>query len=107
MELNIYRMLNTLKICNWVIHFDEPSRSLKSISKAMRNSPISHLKLDGISVLDRPKKQRIEPGFIHAFIGNLPHLRWMGISLSGKREEQIHAIGHSVLELKSPEIEIK
>ncbi|KAI9578222.1 hypothetical protein GQX74_015108 [Glossina fuscipes] len=103
----IVHLLNTLKMCNWVIHFDDMTKALKCISKAVRNSPISHLKLDGISVLDRPKKKRCEALFMHCFITTLPHLRWMGISLSGKKEDQVTAIGNAVLDLKGLEIEIK
>ncbi|XP_037946372.1 uncharacterized protein LOC119678555 isoform X2 [Teleopsis dalmanni] len=102
-----FGLLNTLKICNWIIHFDDFSRTIKAIAKSIRNSPISHLKLDGISVLDRPKKTRSESALINCFISSLPHLRWMGISLSGKKEDQITAIGNAVLDLKGTEIEIK
>ncbi|XP_055851155.1 uncharacterized protein LOC129915572 [Episyrphus balteatus] len=102
-----FGLLNTLKICNWVVHFDDVSRTLKAISKCIRNSPISHLKVDGISVLDRPRKHRIESHFIHCFISSLPLLRWLGISLSGKKEDQITAMGNSVLDLKGYEIDIK
>lgn len=73
----------------------------------MRNSPISHIKMDGISVLDRPKKQRSESNFVHCFISSLPQLRWMGISLAGKKEDHITAIGNAVLDLKGYEIDIK
>ncbi|XP_055908357.1 uncharacterized protein LOC129943132 [Eupeodes corollae] len=102
-----FGLLNTLKICNWVVHFDDVSRTLKAISKCIRNSPISHLKVDGISVLDRPRKHRIESHFIHCFISSLPLLRWLGISLAGKKEDQITAMGNSVLDLKGYEIDIK
>lgn len=94
-------------MCNWVIHFDEMSKSLKCIGKAMRNSAISHLKLDGITILERPKKRRNEAAFLHCFITALPHLRWLGISLSGKKEDQVTAMGNAVVDLKGSEIEIK
>lgn len=94
-------------MCNWVIHFDDAGKTLKLLSKCMRNSPLSHLKLDGISVLDRPKKLRIESQLIHCFISSLPLLRWMGISLSGKKDDQITSIGNAVLDLKGYEIDIK
>ncbi|KAL5282564.1 hypothetical protein ACFFRR_005584 [Megaselia abdita] len=102
-----FSLLNTLKICNWVIHFDDLNKTLKTISKCIRNSPISHLKLDGISVLDRPRKQRIDSQFIHILISSLPLLRWFGISLSGKKEDQINAIGSAIRDLRGHEIDIK
>lgn len=101
------RLLNTLKICNWVIHLDDISKTLKTIGKSLRNSPISHLKIDGIVVLDRPKKKRCESTFIQCLISSLPLLRWMGISLSGKKEDQVTAIASAVTDLKGLEIEIK
>lgn len=94
-------------MCNWIIHFDELPKTVKTIGKALRNSPISHLKLDGICVLDRPRKKRCEVNLIHCFISTLSNLRWMGISLSGKKDDQINAIGNAVTELKGSEIEIK
>lgn len=100
-------LLNTLKICNWVIHFDDLNKTLKIISKCIRNSPLTHMKLDGVSVLDRPRKQRIESQFIHTFVSSLPLLRWLGISMSGKKEDQIIAIGNALMDLKGHEIDIK
>lgn len=100
-------MLNTLKMCNWILHLDDAGKTLRTISKYLRNSPLSHVKIDGISVLDRPKKTRIEPLFLHALLSSLPGLRWFGISLAGKKDEQIVAIGNSVLELRGYEIDIR
>lgn len=74
-------MLNTLKMCNWIIHLDDATRTMKTISKALRNSPLSHVKIDGISVLDRSKKTRIEPAFFHVLLSSLNSLRWFGCSL--------------------------
>ncbi|XP_055525587.1 uncharacterized protein LOC129718641 [Wyeomyia smithii] len=102
-----FSSLNTLKICNWIIHLDDAQRTLKSISKLFRLSPISHLKLDGILVLDRPKKQRIESLFIHAMIGSLPLLRWMGLTVTGLSEEQIIAIGSNCADIRGMEIDIR
>lgn len=90
-----------------MVHFDDLNKTLKTISKSIRNSPITHLKLDGISVLDRPRKQRIESQFVHTFLSSLPLLRWLGISLSGKKEDQVMAIGSAVQDLKGCEIDIK
>lgn len=100
-------MLNTLKMCNWIMHLDDAGKTLKMVSKCLRNSPLSHVKIDGISVLDRPKKSRIEPQFVQAIIGALPALRWMGLSLAGKKDEQIVALGNAVLELRGYEIDIR
>lgn len=100
-------MLNTLKMCNWILHLDDSTKTLKTISKCLRNSPLSHIKTDGISVLDRPKKTRIEPQFLHSLLSALQGLRWLGISLAGKKDEQIVAIGNSVLDLKGYEIDIR
>lgn len=100
-------MLNTLKMCNWIFHLDDVSKTLKTISKYLRNSPLSHVKTDGISVLDRSKKLRIEPQFLHTLLSSLAGLRWLGISLAGKKDEQIVAIGNSVLDLRGFEIDIR
>lgn len=100
-------MLNTLKLCNWILHLDDASKTIKTISKALRNSPLSHVKIDGISVLDRSKKARIEPAFFHMLLSSLNSLRWFGCSLAGKKEEQITAIGNSVLEIRGSEIDIR
>ncbi|KAM7359523.1 uncharacterized protein ACRADG_013241 isoform 2-T4 [Cochliomyia hominivorax] len=102
-----FGLLNTLKMCNWVIHFDEMQKSIKTIRKALRNSPISHLNIDGILVLDRLKKKRSESIFIQCLFSSLSFLRWMGLSLAGKKEDQISAIGNAVTDLKGFEIEIK
>lgn len=100
-------MLNTLKVCNWILHLDDSSKTIKSVSKSLRNSPLCHVKLDGITVMDRSKKSRIEPQFIHAIVSSLHGLRWLGISLGGKKDEQITAIGNSVLDIKGHEIDIR
>jgi len=94
-------------MCNWILHLDDATKTLKTIAKCFRNSPLSHVKADAISVVDRPKKQRIEPQFLHVLLSSLPQLRWMGISLSGMSDEQITAIGSAVLDLKGHEIDIR
>ncbi|XP_058464840.1 uncharacterized protein LOC131438680 [Malaya genurostris] len=99
--------LNTLKICNWIIHLDDAPRTLKVISKLFKSSPISHIKLDGIIVLDRPKKQRIESLFMHALLGSLPQLRWMGITVTGLSEAQITAIGTYCADIRGSEIDVR
>lgn len=83
------------------------SKTIKTIGKALRNSPISHLKLDGLFVLDRQKKKKCEANLIHCFISSLSNLRWMGISLTGNNDAQITAIGNTITDLKGSEIEIK
>lgn len=77
------------------------------ISKSLKNSTLSHIKTDGLSVLDRTKKIKIEPQFIHTLIATIPSLRWMGMSLAGMNESQITAIGNAVLDFKGHEIEIR
>lgn len=100
-------MLNTLIICNWIVHLDDATKTLKAVSKYLRNSPLSHIKIDGISVLDRPRKLKIEPQLIHLFLSTLPSLRWMGMSLTGMTESQITAIGNAIFDLKGNEIDIR
>ncbi|GAB0087497.1 NACHT domain-containing protein [Sergentomyia squamirostris] len=102
-----FGLLNTLKMCNWILHLDDATKTLKIVSKSLRNSPLSHIKVDGISVLDRAKKHRIEPQFMHILFAGVPQLRWMGISLGGMREDQIAAVGAGVLDLKGNEIDIR
>ncbi|XP_053698530.1 uncharacterized protein LOC128745481 [Sabethes cyaneus] len=102
-----FSSLNTLKICNWIIHLDDAQRTLKSVAKLFRLSPISHIKLDGILVLDRPKKLRIESLFMHAMLGSLPLLRWMGLTVTGLSEEQITAIGSYCADIRGMEIDIR
>lgn len=110
-HINVFKqyssMLNTLKMCNWIIHLDDSSKTFKSISKVFKISPLSHVKLDGITVMDRSKKLRIEPQFIHTALACLANLRWLGISLGGKKEEQITAIGNAVLDIRGHEIDIR
>lgn len=101
------RLLNTLKICNWIIHLDDATKTFKSISKALKSSPISHLKIDGISVLDRNKKHRVEPQFLQTLLSSVPMLRWISVSLSGVSEEQMSFIGNSIGDIKSNEIDIR
>lgn len=86
---------------------DDASKTIRTISKALRNSPLSHVKIDGISVLDRSKKLRIEPAFFHMLLSSLSSLRWFGCSLAGKKDEQITAIGNAVLDIRSSEIDIR
>lgn len=100
-------MLNTLKMCNWILHLDDTSKTLKLVSKSLRNSPLSHVKIDGMSIMDRPKKTRIESQFIHMLLSSINSLRWLGVSLAGKKEEQITAIGSAVLDIKGYEIDIR
>lgn len=100
-------MLNTLKMCNWILHLDDSSKTLKSVSKSLRNSPLCHVKLDGITVMDRSKKTRIEPPFIQTILSSVAGLRWLGISLGGKKDEQITAIGNAVLDIRGHEIDIR
>lgn len=94
-------------MCNWIIHLDEPSKTVKIVSKLLRISPISHIKLDGISVLDRTKKLKIENIFYHALFSSLPKLRWMGLSLTGMNEAQISSIGKCIYYFKGKEIDIR
>lgn len=107
MQFYFHRLLNTLKICNWILHLDDSIKTLKSLGKILKNSTLSHVKTDGISILDRPKKSRIEPQFLHTLIASLPALRWMGMSLAGMKENQITAIGNAVLDFKGHEIDIR
>ncbi|XP_062533624.1 uncharacterized protein LOC134202619 [Armigeres subalbatus] len=102
-----FSSLNTLKICNWIVHLDDVNRTMKSLSKLFKSSPLSHVKLDGIIVLDRPKKQRIESMFMHALLGSLPLLRWLGITMAGMNEEQIGALGTYCADIRGMEIDIR
>ncbi|XP_058812360.1 uncharacterized protein LOC131676943 [Topomyia yanbarensis] len=102
-----FSSLNTLKICNWIIHLDDALRTLKAVSKLFKSSPISHIKIDGIIVLDRPKKQRIESLFMHALLGSLPQLRWMGITVTGLSEAQITDIGSYCADIRGMEIDVR
>ena len=74
--LFIHRLLNTLKICNWIIHLDDATKTFKAMAKALKSSTISHIKIDGISVLDRNKKHRVEPQFLHALLSSVPLFVW-------------------------------
>lgn len=100
-------MLNTLKICNWILHLDDAAKTLKTISKYLRHSPLSHLKTDGITIMDRPKKVKIEPQLLNTFLSSLGSLRWLGLSLAGKKEDQIIAIGNAILDIKGCELDIR
>ncbi|EAT41262.1 AAEL007079-PA [Aedes aegypti] len=102
-----FSSLNTLKICNWIVHLDDVNRTMKSISKLFKSSPLSHVKIDGIIVLDRPKKQRIESMFMHALLGSLPQLRWLGITTAGMSDEQIGALGTYCADIRGMEIDIR
>ncbi|EDS29102.1 conserved hypothetical protein [Culex quinquefasciatus] len=102
-----FSSLNTLKICNWIVHLDDAVRTLKTVSKLFKSSPMSHVKLDGIVVLDRPKKARIEAQFMHALLGFLPLLRWLGITVAGLSEEQIVAIGTHCADIRGMEIDVR
>lgn len=94
-------------MCNWILHLDDASKTLKTISKALRNSPLSHVKIDGISVMDRAKKTKIEAAFMHTLLSSLNSLRWFGCSLAGKKDDQITAIGNAVLDIRGNEIDIR
>ena len=100
-------MLNTLKICNWIIHLNDATKTFKAVIKALKNCTISHIKIDGISVLDRNKKQHIEPQFMQTILASLPVLRWISISLAGVSDEQMIFIGNSIGDMKSNEIDIR
>lgn len=80
---------------------------MKAASKLFKSSPMSHVKIDGIIVLDRPKKQRIESQFMHALLGSLPQLRWLGITMAGMNEEQIAALGTYCADIRGMEIDIR
>uniref|UniRef100_A0A182FR32 NACHT domain-containing protein n=1 Tax=Anopheles albimanus TaxID=7167 RepID=A0A182FR32_ANOAL len=104
---NHFSHLNTLKMCNWIIHLDEAAKTLKSVAKLLKSSPLSHLKLDNVVAMDRPKKQRIEPQFMHAFLANLPLLRWFGITLHGMNEDQITSLGNYCGDMRGMEIDVR
>ncbi|XP_058055694.1 uncharacterized protein LOC131207102 [Anopheles bellator] len=99
--------LNTLKMCNWIIHLDEAAKTLKAVAKLLKSSPLSHLKLDNVVAMDRPKKQRIEPQVMHVFLANLPLLRWFGITLHGMSEEQITGLGSHCADMRGMEIDVR
>ncbi|KAJ6638733.1 hypothetical protein Bhyg_11471 [Pseudolycoriella hygida] len=101
------RLLNTLKICNWVLQLDEPVRSLKTVSRYLRKCCICHMKVDGIAVLEASKKTPIENQFIQVLTTSLEKLRWFGISLAGKSDDQITDIGKAISYFKSFEIDIR
>lgn len=90
-----------------MLHLDDANRTLKLISKYLKKCSISHVKIDGIMVLDRPRKLRIEQLLVRAFIKALPNLRWLGLSLTGKRNEQITSIGNSLRMIKGNVIDIR
>lgn len=94
-------------MCNWIIHLEDPVKALKAIAKSIRSSPLSHIKVDLISVVDKAKKQRIESQLIATLISSLPSLRWLGLSLLGMTEAQILTVASSLLELKSNEIDLR
>lgn len=94
-------------MCNWIIHLDDPVKVLKGISKYIRTSPLSHVKVDLISVVDKAKKQRIESQLIATLISSLPVLRWLGLSLLGMTEAQIMIVGNSLLDMKSNEMDLR
>lgn len=104
---SILRLLNTLKICNWILHLDESVRSLKTVSKYLRKCCICHVKVDGIVVLDRSKKTKIENQFIQVLTTSLQKLRWLGLSLAGKKDDQITATGKAISYFKSFEIDVR
>lgn len=89
------------------MHLDDPVKTFKALVKVLRGSPLSHVKLDGISVVDKAKKHRIESQFIATLISGLPSLRWMGMSLLGMTESQIATIGNALVELKENEIDLR
>lgn len=82
-------------------------RSLKTVSKYLRKCSICHVKVDGIVVLDRSKKTKIENQFIRVLTTSLQKLRWLGISLAGKKDEQITATGKAISYFKSFEIDVR
>jgi hypothetical protein len=86
---------------------DDVSKTLKNIGKSLKSSTLSHIKIDGISILDRSKRFRAEPQFLHMLISSIPQLRWISVSLSGLNEEHIGLIGKSIRDIKSSEIDIR
>lgn len=94
-------------MCNWILHLDDSVRSLKTVSKYLRKCCICHVKVDGIVVLDRSKKTKIESQFIQVLTTSLEKLRWLGISLAGKKDDQITAIGKAISHFKSFEIDVR
>lgn len=107
-SVSIRRQLTTLKLCNWILHLDDASRTFRTLAKCLRRSTtLSHIKADGISVLDRPRKVRVEHLLLNTFLSALRRLRWLEIGLAGKRDEQIVAIGEAIMRMKGDEIDIK
>lgn len=103
----MYRNLASLKLCNWILHLDDPARTFRTLLKYLRLSHLSHIKVDGVSVLDRTRKVRVEHQFLDTFLRGVQRLRWLEISLAGKRDEQIVAIGQSITRMRCDEIDIK
>lgn len=102
-----FSKLTTLKLCNWILHLDDAARTFRMLAKCLRHSPLNHIKVDGVSVLDRPRKVRVEQLLLNTFLVALHRLRWLEISLAGKRDDQIVAIGESIMRMKCDEIDIK
>lgn len=90
-----------------MLHLDDAKRTLKLVSKYLEKCSLNHLKIDGIMVLDRPKKLRMEHSFVHSILTALPNLRWLGLSLTGKKSEQIASIGNSLRLIKGNVIDIR
>jgi hypothetical protein len=82
-------------------------KTLKSVSKSLKNSTLSHIKMDGISLLDRAKKTKMEHHLMHTVLSSVPTLRWMGASLAGMSEEHIVLFGNSIGEIRGPEVDIR
>lgn len=90
-----------------MLHLDEAARTLRSLGAMLRHSRLRHIKADGVSVLDRVHQQRCEQLLLRTFLVALRELRWLEISLGGKRDEQIVAIGAAIVRMKADEIDIK
>jgi hypothetical protein len=86
---------------------EDTPKTLKLVAKSLKNSTLSHIKVDGISLLDKAKKTKMEYQLMHTILSSVPALRWMGASLAGMSEDHIVLFGNAISEIRGPELDMR
>lgn len=92
-----FRSLQTLRLGNWRIKLDEPEKSLRAVGKALRSCSLSHLRVDGMLVMDS-NKTPLEHAFLQTAVANLGLLTWLAMENVALQPQQAVALGRAVRE---------
>ncbi|XP_059479166.1 uncharacterized protein LOC132198899 [Neocloeon triangulifer] len=90
-----FRSLQSLRIGGWRVKLEEPERSLRSVGRSLRLCSLSHLRADGVIMVDGSKNS-IEHCFLQTAVASLGLLTWLAIEGVTLQPHQAATFGRAV-----------